>query len=67
MRESREFDVNGQHIWVTLGRSVPFESKPPKSGVIRVDDFHQSMVIAADGDIGSRGTKIGHNANFTKP
>ncbi|XP_022106170.1 phosphatidylcholine transfer protein-like [Acanthaster planci] len=54
IRETREFDIDGQHIWVTLGRSAPFESKPPKSGVIRVDDFLQSMVIAANGDSGTK-------------
>ncbi len=51
IRESREFDINGEHIWVILGRSVPFASKPPVSGVIRVDDFKQSMAIKACGDV----------------
>ncbi|XP_038058158.1 phosphatidylcholine transfer protein-like isoform X2 [Patiria miniata] len=54
IRETREFDIGGQHIWVILGRSAPFDSRPPKSGVIRVDDFEQSMVITANGESGSK-------------
>lgn len=50
IRESREFDRNGKHIWVILGRSENFKSIPEKSGVIRVDDFLQSLAITADGE-----------------
>ncbi|XP_033624987.1 phosphatidylcholine transfer protein-like isoform X2 [Asterias rubens] len=50
IRESREFEINDEHVWVILGRSVPFASKPPVAGVIRVDDFKQSMAIKASGD-----------------
>lgn len=50
IRESKEFDINGKHIWVILGRSENFASVPEKSGVIRVDDFIQSLAITADGD-----------------
>ncbi|XP_071482202.1 phosphatidylcholine transfer protein-like [Diadema antillarum] len=48
MRETREFDRDGRHIWVCLGRSTPFPSKQEKSGVVRVRDFYQSMTITAD-------------------
>ena len=54
-RESQEFDIDGQHLYVTLGRSAEFSSVPEKSGVIRVDDFKQSLVIAAHGENGSKG------------
>ncbi|XP_072020686.1 phosphatidylcholine transfer protein-like [Amphiura filiformis] len=53
-RESQEFDLDGRHVFVTLGRSAEFSSVPEKSGVIRVDDFKQSLAITANGDTGSK-------------
>ncbi|XP_054750996.1 phosphatidylcholine transfer protein-like [Lytechinus pictus] len=53
VRETREYDRNGRHIYVCLGRSAEFPSKKEKSGVVRVNDFLQSMIITSDG----KGTK----------
>ena len=54
-RGSKEFDIDGRRVYVTLGRSAEFQTVPEKSGVIRVDDFHQSIAIVANGDSGSKG------------
>lgn len=50
VRETREFDLNGKHIYVCLGRSAEFTSKKEKSGVVRVNDFLQSMIFTSDGN-----------------
>ncbi|XP_041458278.1 phosphatidylcholine transfer protein-like isoform X2 [Lytechinus variegatus] len=50
VRETREYDRNGKHIYVCLGRSAEFPSKKEKSGVVRVNDFLQSMIITSDGN-----------------
>ncbi|XP_033118245.1 phosphatidylcholine transfer protein-like [Anneissia japonica] len=54
VRETKEFDLDGRHIWVVLGKSAPFESVRERSRTIRVDDFQQSMCMTSDGGSGTK-------------
>ncbi|XP_070545662.1 phosphatidylcholine transfer protein-like [Ptychodera flava] len=54
MRQLKEFDIDGKHIWAVLGKSEPFKCEPERKSVIRVDDFHQSMVLRSDGKNGTK-------------
>ncbi|XP_002740848.1 phosphatidylcholine transfer protein-like [Saccoglossus kowalevskii] len=54
MRECREFDIDTRKITVVLGQSQLFASEPELSGVIRVDDFCQSLALESDGDDGTK-------------
>ncbi|KAK2168980.1 hypothetical protein LSH36_13g26052 [Paralvinella palmiformis] len=45
LTELREFDINNKHVWVILCRSEQFSCMPEKSGVIRVDDYEQSLAL----------------------
>ncbi|XP_077996931.1 LOW QUALITY PROTEIN: phosphatidylcholine transfer protein-like [Glandiceps talaboti] len=54
MRQLREFDIDNNHVWAVLGKSEPFACEPERSGVIRVDDFHQSLVLRSDGKNGTK-------------
>lgn len=54
IKECREFDVKGEKTWVILAKSHYTETIKQKRKVIRVDDFHQFMVIQPDGDTKTR-------------
>eukprot|EP00794_Sanderia_malayensis_P003302 gene3302-3787_t len=45
IRESRESVQNDTKTWVILAKSHTLESIPPKRKVIRVNDYHQFMVL----------------------
>ena len=54
-RECKHFSHNGKNTWVILSTSCNSELVPLKRKVIRVDDFHQYMVIQEDGHDRTRG------------
>lgn len=54
IRERRDLDVDGRKIYVVLARSAPQTSCPEKSGVIRVNDYKQSLAIESDGGSGTK-------------
>ncbi|CAL8302287.1 unnamed protein product [Merluccius merluccius] len=53
IRERRDVEVDGRHIYVVLARSSPKLAE--KSGVIRVKDYKQSVAMETDG---AGGTKV---------
>ncbi|KAI4895138.1 hypothetical protein NFI96_022540 [Prochilodus magdalenae] len=55
MRERRDLEVNGRKICVVLARSSAVSQCPEKSGVIRVEDYKQSLAMESDG---ANGTKV---------
>ncbi|XP_044839482.1 phosphatidylcholine transfer protein [Mauremys mutica] len=54
LRERRDMEVDGQKIWVMLAKSVSLPQCPEKSGIIRVNSYVQSLVLASDGKTGSK-------------
>ncbi|KAG7274895.1 hypothetical protein CRUP_018531 [Coryphaenoides rupestris] len=55
IRERKDFQVEGRTIYVVLARSSPNTPLAEKSGVIRVKDYKQSLVMETDG---AGGTKV---------
>ncbi|XP_017275001.1 phosphatidylcholine transfer protein [Kryptolebias marmoratus] len=55
MRERRDLDVDGRKIWVILARSSPKTPCDEKKGVLRVNDYKQSVALESDG---AGGTKV---------
>lgn len=47
--------MNGRKISVVLARSSPKTPCPEKSGVIRVNDYKQSVAMEGDGGSGTKG------------
>lgn len=54
IRERRDLEVNGRKISVVLARSSPKTPCPEKSGVIRVNDYKQSVAMEGDGGSGTK-------------
>ncbi|XP_072298768.1 phosphatidylcholine transfer protein [Eucyclogobius newberryi] len=54
VRERRDLEVDGRKLWVVLARSAPRTPCPEKSGVIRVNDYKQSLAIESDGAAGTK-------------
>ncbi|KAJ8254514.1 hypothetical protein COCON_G00211260 [Conger conger] len=54
MRERRDLDVDGRKIWVVLAQSCPLSQCPEKSGILRVQDYHQSVAFESDKTSGTR-------------
>ncbi|KAM9119421.1 phosphatidylcholine transfer protein isoform 2-T3 [Pangshura tecta] len=54
LRERRDMEVDGQKIWVMLAKSVSLPQCPEKPGIIRVNSYVQSLVLASDGKTGSK-------------
>lgn len=55
IRERRDLDVDGRKIWVILARSSPATPCAEKSGVLRVNDYKQSLALESDGAGGTKG------------
>lgn len=55
IRERKDFEVEGRTIYVVLARSSPKTPVAEKSGVIRVKDYKQSLVMETDGAGGTKG------------
>lgn len=55
VREMRELNVGGERVWVGLARSEQFSTVPKLKGVVRVEDYIQSLVITSDGNKGTKG------------
>lgn len=55
MLQRRELDFEGQKVHVILAQSTSDPQFPEKSGVIRVKQYKQSLVIQSDGKRGSKG------------
>ncbi|XP_016381677.1 phosphatidylcholine transfer protein-like [Sinocyclocheilus rhinocerous] len=55
VRERRDLDVGGRKIWVVLAKSWSVPQCPEKKGVIRVQDYKQSLAMESDG---SGSTKV---------
>ncbi|XP_031560540.1 phosphatidylcholine transfer protein-like [Actinia tenebrosa] len=49
-----ELEVNGVPTTVVLARSHLVNDIPPKSGVVRVTDYIQSLTIQGDGNVGTK-------------
>lgn len=56
-REMREMEINSIPTVVVLAESNSLSKIPEKSGVVRVKEFHQSLVIQSDGKVGTKGTE----------
>ena len=54
-RELRELDLTPSRVWVVLARAVDSNAVPPRSGVVRVVDYQQSLAITSDGQHGTKG------------
>uniref|UniRef100_A0A8C8RAK9 Phosphatidylcholine transfer protein n=1 Tax=Pelusios castaneus TaxID=367368 RepID=A0A8C8RAK9_9SAUR len=54
VRERRDMDVDGRKIWVMLAKSVSLPQCPEKSGIIRVNNYKQTLVLESDGKTGSK-------------
>ncbi|XP_028393738.1 phosphatidylcholine transfer protein-like [Dendronephthya gigantea] len=48
VRDSRKLEVDGVQTYAVLGKSHPFSSRKEVSGVVRVSDFTQSLVLQPD-------------------
>ena len=55
MRDSRNLEVNDIQTYAVLGKSHPFSSKKEISGVVRVSDFTQSLVLQPDDSNNTKG------------
>ncbi|KAM4716810.1 phosphatidylcholine transfer protein isoform 1-T1 [Anableps anableps] len=55
VRERRDLDIDGRKIWVVLARSSPETACSEKKGVLRVNDYKQSVAMESDG---ASGTKV---------
>ncbi|XP_066515409.1 phosphatidylcholine transfer protein isoform X2 [Hoplias malabaricus] len=55
VRERKDLEVNGRKICVVLAKSSAVSQCPEKAGVIRVNDYKQSVALESDG---SNGTKV---------
>ncbi|BFZ10391.1 hypothetical protein BsWGS_13430 [Bradybaena similaris] len=53
-REYRVMDKNGQRVWCILAKSVTSPSIHEQSGIIRVDDYLQSVALWSDGKSGTK-------------
>ncbi|XP_067914720.1 phosphatidylcholine transfer protein [Heterodontus francisci] len=53
VRERHDLDINERKIWVIVAKSV--QGLPAKSGIIRVEDYHQTLALEGDG---KQGTKV---------
>lgn len=56
-REMREMEINSIPSVVVLAESNSLSKIPEKSGVVRVKEFHLSLVIQSDGKVGTKGTE----------
>ena len=54
-RELRELIYKNRPVCVILAQSVRVASLPPQKGVVRVEDYVQSMAITSDGNHGTKG------------
>ncbi|XP_077590714.1 phosphatidylcholine transfer protein [Stigmatopora nigra] len=54
VREQRVLDVDDRKIWVILARSWPEAAYPEKNGILRVQDYKQTVAMEADGQTGTR-------------
>lgn len=48
-------EVNGIPTVVVLAESNLLTKTPERSGVIRVKEYHQSLIIQSDGMVGTKG------------
>lgn len=53
----REMEIDSIPSVVVLAESNSLSKIPEKSGVVRVKEFHQSLVIQSDGKVGTKGTE----------
>uniref|UniRef100_A0A3Q2FLY3 Phosphatidylcholine transfer protein n=1 Tax=Cyprinodon variegatus TaxID=28743 RepID=A0A3Q2FLY3_CYPVA len=58
VRERRDLDIDGRKIWVILARSSPQTACAEKKGVLRVNDYKQSVALESDGASGTKGGSI---------
>ncbi|CAJ1075557.1 phosphatidylcholine transfer protein [Xyrichtys novacula] len=54
VRERRDLDMDGRKIWVILARSSPGTACAEKKGVLRVNDYKQSVALESNGSCGTR-------------
>ncbi|XP_015237513.1 PREDICTED: phosphatidylcholine transfer protein [Cyprinodon variegatus] len=54
VRERRDLDIDGRKIWVILARSSPQTACAEKKGVLRVNDYKQSVALESDGASGTK-------------
>lgn len=57
-------EKNGQRVWCILAKSVTSPSIHEKSGIIRVDDYLQSVALWSDGKVGTKGCMLIHSFFF---
>ncbi|XP_008709063.2 phosphatidylcholine transfer protein-like isoform X1 [Ursus maritimus] len=54
VRQRRDLDMDGRKILVVLAQSTSVPQIPERSGVVRVNQYKQSLAIESDGKKGSR-------------
>ena len=54
-REGRKYTRDGKDYVTLVMHSVLQDTIPQEKGVIRVDDYHQSVVMTKHGERGSQG------------
>lgn len=57
-RALRELEINGVPTIVVLAASNTLTKIPEKTGVIRVKEYHQSLIIQTDGNVGTKGMTL---------
>lgn len=54
IRERKDLEVNGRKILLILAKSITVPECPEKSGVVRVQDYKQSLALEDDGQMGTK-------------
>ena len=54
-RALRELEINNLPTVVVLAESKLSAKTPERSGVVRVKEYHQSLIIQGDGMVGTKG------------
>ncbi len=57
-RALRELEINGIPTIIVLAKSNTLTKTPEKTGVIRVKEYHQSLIIQTDGNVGTKGKTL---------
>ncbi|XP_059804149.1 phosphatidylcholine transfer protein isoform X2 [Hypanus sabinus] len=53
-RELHDLNINGRKIWVIIAKSKYVPELPAKAGIIRVEDYHQTVALESDGKQGMK-------------
>jgi hypothetical protein len=54
VREMKKLELNGSTVWVILAKAAECNQLAPRSGVVRVVEYDQSLAITSDQENGTR-------------